>query len=453
MNTAKGAVLGVDLAAGQDEGDWDKLEEELEGMTEEQIQARIQELEAASSIATATNEEQVHQLMVAAEPSVASGSVTGPARTASDGAPSVSAAPQLTAGNVGLHTSMMEKLRLEKSAEELRHKELATMIEKLEREKEALRAKNAQLEEALLTGKNLSAFDSHTSGSSSASARAAAKARRDAKRAELAKAGAPGDLVMRIREMESRTAAKQKGVDICIAMDLTGSMGGWIEEVKQKAMDILNIAPLKYPGAITRMAFVGYRDFGHEAGDAQHVVVDFVDKGQVGSLLSTIRYLRASGGGDAEDVTGMLKKVTELSWESSTRLLIHFGDAPCHGNKYHGGYARNGADRYPLGDPNGLVPEQLLEKLICTRVDYHFARICHHTDMMTGIFSKVYEGAPAGAAVFEIHDYASSADRFIDVVVKSLTSSMRRSYRGGYTSSSSSDGGIEVVLPPAFAGL
>mgnify|MGYP007114752791 CR=1 FL=1 len=40
------------------------------------------------------------------------------------GALSTSAASQLTAGNVGLHTSMMEKLRLEKDAEELRHKEL-----------------------------------------------------------------------------------------------------------------------------------------------------------------------------------------------------------------------------------------------------------------------------------------------------------------------------------------
>ena len=61
------------------------VQEELEGMTEEQLQAHIQELEAASSTVTATNEEQVQQLMAAAEPSVTSGSVDGPARPASYG--------------------------------------------------------------------------------------------------------------------------------------------------------------------------------------------------------------------------------------------------------------------------------------------------------------------------------------------------------------------------------
>ena len=49
------------------------------------------------------------------------------------------------------------------------------------------------------------------------------------------------------------------------------------------------------------------------------------------------------------------------------------------------------------------MPEQLLEKLICNRVDYHFARIHQDTDLMTSIFKKVYDGAPAGATLFEMH--------------------------------------------------
>ncbi len=51
----------------------------------------------------------------------------------------------------------------------------------------------------------------------------------------------------------------------------------------------------------------------------------------------------------------------------------------------------------------GLVPEDLLRLLIANRVDYHFARICHHTDQMMGIFRGVYKEAPPGAAVFEEH--------------------------------------------------
>lgn len=45
--------------------------------------------------------------------------------------------------------------------------------------------------------------------------------------AELAKASAP-DLERRLQEAEGRIAAKQRGVDVVIAMDLTGSMVGWL---------------------------------------------------------------------------------------------------------------------------------------------------------------------------------------------------------------------------------
>ena len=52
------------------------------------------------------------------------------------------------------------------------------------------------------------------------------------------------------------------------------------------------------------------------------LVQDFVDRGSAGLLTQCIAPLQASGGGNAEDVTGALKKATGLSWESSTRLLV-----------------------------------------------------------------------------------------------------------------------------------
>jgi hypothetical protein len=138
----------------------------------------------------------------------------------------------------------------------------------------------------------------------------------------------------------------------------------------------------------------------------------------------------------------LLQRVLDLSWSSSTRLLIHFGDAPCHGNRYHNGRPVNGPDAYPAGNPDGklglaklmawrrglkvaqqqkgwwvygppsvgpivpccagLVPEDLLKQLVANRVDYHFARLCHHTDIMTEIFRGVYDAVPAGSAVFHM---------------------------------------------------
>ncbi len=41
----------------------------------------------------------------------------------------------------------------------------------------------------------------------------------------------------------------------------------------------------------------------------------------------------------------------KLSWRSSTKLLIHFGDAPAHGTMYHNGRS---VDSHPGGDPTGM---------------------------------------------------------------------------------------------------
>ena len=59
----------------------------------------------------------------------------------------------------------------------------------------------------------------------------------------------------------------------------------------------------------------------------------------------------------------LLQEALKLSWKSSTKLLIHFGDAPAHGRQYHDGGVTSifaarymfggGYDLYPDGDPNG----------------------------------------------------------------------------------------------------
>ena len=44
-----------------------------------------------------------------------------------------------------------------------------------------------------------------------------------------------------------------------------------------------------------------------------------------------------------------MQNTLELSWKASTRLVIHFCDAPCHGTPYHDGCL----DYFPAGDPAG----------------------------------------------------------------------------------------------------
>lgn len=56
-----------------------------------------------------------------------------------------------------------------------------------------------------------------------------------------------------------------------------------------------------------------------------------------------------------------MQEVLGLSWRSSTKLLIHFGDAPPHGRQYHessiGVMRMFGYDLYPDGDPNGELAD------------------------------------------------------------------------------------------------
>ncbi|KAK9820158.1 hypothetical protein WJX72_006777 [[Myrmecia] bisecta] len=174
-----------------------------------------------------------------------------------------------------------------------------------------------------------------------------------------------------------------KGVDIAFVMDVTGSMDPWIDAAKSKVTAIMEAAETIHSGAVTRMAFVGYRDLE----DARrYEVLDFVSKEETGRLKAFLHEIVATGGDDAcEDVAGALKQVLALSWMASTKLVIHIADAPCHGARYH----HNSLDYHLEGDPSGLVPEELLQQLCASRVSVYFGRINASTDKMTGIFAGV----------------------------------------------------------------
>jgi len=103
-------------------------------------------------------------------------------------------------------------------------------------------------------------------------------------------------------------------------------------------------------------------------------------------------------------------------------ILRDIADAPCHGRKYH--KFTDAYDNYPNGDPNGLIPEEILKKLLSIRVDFYFLRMTKHTDTMVDIFKKVYAAAKK---TFEVHPVASDPANFLPKVVASIHSSMAQS--------------------------
>jgi len=232
-------------------------------------------------------------------------------------------------------------------------------------------------------------------------------------------------------QMQKEQALQQRqkvlyGVDLCFIMDCTGSMRPWIEAAKNKirelAAAVKNIKTTKKPHF--RIAFLGYRDIDH--GPQRYVPIDFFDledQGAVAKFQKVLSETKPIGGNDpAEDIAGAMNYVlSRMSWKSSTRLVIHFADAPCHGKKYHDIY-----DRFPEGDPDGLVPEDLLEKFAGKTITYYFGEIDPDTRKMTTILTNHMTRLQKGA-MFHVIPMNSGVESFLPRVVESITQSMTQS--------------------------
>lgn len=175
-----------------------------------------------------------------------------------------------------------------------------------------------------------------------------------------------------------------KSIDLCFLVDCTGSMKPYLDELTKHIFDLCLSIQNMHPLCTIRLGFVGYRDVMEEQHD-NFVVLDFTETWE--DFRALVRNQAAAGGGDeAEDVIGGLNKVLYLDWKADNRLLIHIGDAPCHGIKFHGGIS---SDHFPEGDPKGLQVEDLLAQFMVLNIKYAFARINYKTDQMINQFNLI----------------------------------------------------------------
>jgi len=217
---------------------------------------------------------------------------------------------------------------------------------------------------------------------------------------------------------EKRMCSILRVIDILLVLDLTGSMGSWIEASKEKFIEILNNFQNNHSKTHDlRVAFIGYRD----VNDVHKLVVnDFTDNFE--QVKNLITEQKPEGGGDEpEDIASALKAAIKLKWYGATRLMIHIGDAPSHGLKYH---ANDMDDDYPdLGDEI----ESLVEILaVAKRVDYFFSRIKDTTDKMTTVFKEIYLRV-GSKRKFVLKEVGKNVDNFTPFIVTSVTDSMLNS--------------------------
>ncbi|HQP35426.1 MAG TPA: VIT domain-containing protein [Polyangiaceae bacterium] len=135
-------------------------------------------------------------------------------------------------------------------------------------------------------------------------------------------------------------------LDLVFLVDETGSMGEYIEEVKERLLELveaLRAAPLCRS---LRVGLVTYRD--HPPQDSTFVsrVVPLTD--DIAAVQRGVESMAAAGGGDGpEAVTDGLYDVVRLSWrERAARVVVWVGDAPPHG-------VEPTNDGFPQGCPCG----------------------------------------------------------------------------------------------------
>src|SRR4051812_32865034 len=165
-------------------------------------------------------------------------------------------------------------------------------------------------------------------------------------------------------------------VDLCFTMDCTGSMSSHIEGAKNCIVKVADHMSKMEPEIKLRVGFCGYRD--HCDNTYRLQIFDFTNScEEFRNYISA--NVSATGGGDSpEDVLGGLDaSINKMTWRNATRVLLHVGDCPPHGNRFN-----NLDDDYPDGDPNGLTAESVLGDMQSANIQYFFGKITNYTETM-----------------------------------------------------------------------
>lgn len=120
--------------------------------------------------------------------------------------------------------------------------------------------------------------------------------------------------------------AHDYGLDVVIAMDTTGSMGGEIETVKRRIVSIGGALLSKVPEA--RISIVSYKDHGDD-----YVVKGVSLTSDIADVQRFLAKLKAGGGGDPPEAVeeGLRWAIENNEFRPSARkVILLFGDRPPH---------------------------------------------------------------------------------------------------------------------------
>lgn len=215
-------------------------------------------------------------------------------------------------------------------------------------------------------------------------------------------------------------------VDLCFLIDGTSSMQPWIDATKGRVNEIIKEAQRHHSQCTFRIAIVVYRDFDMKQKSIE--IQPFTEDPKL--IEDFLRTVIAVGGGDGpEDVNGGLQQVlSHLKWQSSTRVLVHFADAPCHGPDFH-----NLEDHYP-SPSSDIEWKELFLKMQTMGIDYNFIEFHKTTEKMTSKFDEIWQecfNSVSRSKRVEFNVYPMSTDpaELVTKIKTSVVNSVNRSFK------------------------
>jgi hypothetical protein len=129
-------------------------------------------------------------------------------------------------------------------------------------------------------------------------------------------------------------SAYSSNVEIIFSFDTTGSMASCLDQVRQKVSETVNKLMKDIPNI--RIGIISHGDYCDDSGNHTISKLDFVDKSEVDKIVSFVKTVKATGGGDAPEAYELaLRDARGFSWtEGYSKALVVIGDEVPHPPSY-----------------------------------------------------------------------------------------------------------------------
>ena len=200
-------------------------------------------------------------------------------------------------------------------------------------------------------------------------------------------------------------------LDLAFIIDITGSMGSYLDFAKKQILNIINKI-MEDSTVIVRLGFVGYRDY-LDSKDP-YIIYNKLTK-KVEKVKEFISSAKVEGGGDCEDMGGGLTSALNYKWKSNSRFAILIADVPCHGEQYHG---ITDFDSYPKGDDKYKIDE-IIQKIASQNINLMCLNIRDETKKLYENFKLYYKKGqkPGSNSEIIVKDFREEPSKLSNIIV------------------------------------